>query len=184
MAGKGSTSVFSAGLPGLWQIDTFQVKVGVGVGVMVTVRVPVGVGMGTGGIRLQGPSVSPCRRWAGMAGAGRNSVFSAGLPGLWQMRNLMVVVGVSVGVMVAVGVMVGVGVTVRVRVAVGLMGGVGVRPQGPRVSPWRRWPGTAEAGNTRVFSAGVPGLWQMVTIPPSPGSGVPSAGGSWGSFFC
>ena len=62
MAGNGSTSVFSAGVPGLWQIGTFQVVVGVGVGVMVTVRVPVGVGVGAGGTKSQGPRTSPWRR--------------------------------------------------------------------------------------------------------------------------
>lgn len=119
-----------------------------------------------------------------MAAAGSDSVFSAGVPGLWQMRNLTVMVGVSVGVMVAVGVMVGEGVMVSVRVAVGLMGGVGVRPHGPSMSPCRRWPEMEDAGSTSVFSAGVPGLWQMATIPPSPGSGVPSTDGNWGSFPC
>src|ERR687895_2746691 len=35
---------------------------------------------------------------------------------------------------------------------------------GPRWSPWRRWPSTALWGTSMVFSAGVPGLWQMVTF--------------------
>jgi hypothetical protein len=35
---------------------------------------------------------------------------------------------------------------------------------GPRLSPWRRWPSTALWETSMVFSAGVPGLWQMVTF--------------------
>ena len=35
---------------------------------------------------------------------------------------------------------------------------------GPRVSPWPRWPSTALWGTSMVFSAGVPGLWQMVSF--------------------
>ena len=35
---------------------------------------------------------------------------------------------------------------------------------GPRSSPWRRWPSTALWETSMVFSADVPGLWQMVTF--------------------
>jgi hypothetical protein len=35
---------------------------------------------------------------------------------------------------------------------------------GPRRSPWPRWPSTALLGTSMVFSAGVPGLWQMVSF--------------------
>jgi hypothetical protein len=35
---------------------------------------------------------------------------------------------------------------------------------GPWRSPWPRWPSTALLGTSMVSSAGVPGLWQMVTF--------------------
>ena len=54
-----------------------------------------------------------------MAEGGRNSVFSAGVPGLWQMAIFQVSVGVMVGVTVAVGVIVAVGVTVGVALMQG-----------------------------------------------------------------
>jgi hypothetical protein len=41
---------------------------------------------------------------------------------------------------------------------------VGVVSHGPSWSPWPRWPSTALSGTSMVFSAGVPGLWQMVTF--------------------
>ena len=35
---------------------------------------------------------------------------------------------------------------------------------GPRSSPWPRWPSTALWETSLVFSADVPGLWQMVSF--------------------
>jgi hypothetical protein len=71
----------------------------------------------------------------------------------------VVVVGVVVDVLVEVEVVlvevVVVGAAVVVVVSVS---------HGPRWSPWPRWPSTALWGTSMVFSAGVPGLWQMVTF--------------------
>jgi hypothetical protein len=65
------------------------------------------------------------------------------------------VVGVVVEVLVEVLVVLLVDVLVEV---------VEVVPHGPGWSPWSRWPSTALSGTSMVFSAGVPGLWQMVTL--------------------
>jgi len=70
------------------------------------------------------------------------------------------VVGVVVEVLVEVVLVV---LLVDVLVEVVLVEVV-VVPHGPRVSPWPRWPSTALWGTSMVFSAGVPGLWQMVTF--------------------
>jgi hypothetical protein len=77
---------------------------------------------------------------------------------------VLVVVGVVV-VLVVVGVVV---VLVVVGVVVVLV--VVVSPHSPKKSPCPRWPRSALSGTCRVFSAGVPGLWQMVTF-----SGVAAA---------
>ena len=53
---------------------------------------------------------------------------------------------------------------VDVLVEVVLVEVVVVVSHGPRRSPWPRWPSTALWGTSLVFSAGVPGLWQMVTF--------------------
>src|ERR671914_440617 len=53
---------------------------------------------------------------------------------------------------------------VDVLVEVVLVEVVVVVSHGPRWSPWPRWPSTALWGTSLVFSAGVPGLWQMVTF--------------------
>jgi hypothetical protein len=51
------------------------------------------------------------------------------------------------------------GVTVSVIVAVGVIGGVAVRPvHEPSISPCLMWAGTAGASTIRVCCAGVPGL--------------------------
>jgi hypothetical protein len=80
--------------------------------------------------------------------------------------SVVVVVGVSVVVVVGVSVVVVVGVSVVVVVlVVGAAVVVGVVvSHGPRRSPWPRWPSTALWGTSMVFSAGVPGLWQMVSF--------------------
>ncbi len=78
---------------------------------------------------------------------------------------VLVVVGVVV-VLVVVGVvvvLVVVGVVV-VLVVVEVVVVVVVSPHSPKVSPCPRWPRTALSGRYMVFSAGVPGLWQMVTF--------------------
>jgi hypothetical protein len=79
----------------------------------------------------------------------------------------VVVVGVVVVVeVVLVGVVVEVLVVllVDVLVEVVLVEVVVVVSHGPRRSPWPRWPLTALLGTSLVCSAGVPGLWQMVTF--------------------
>ena len=68
----------------------------------------------------------------------------------------VVVVGVVVEVLVEV--------LVVLLVEVVLVEVVVVLSHGPRWSPWPRWPSTALSGTSMVFSAGVPGLWQMVTL--------------------
>jgi hypothetical protein len=85
--------------------------------------------------------------------------------------SVVVVVGVSVVVVVGVSVVVVVGVSVVVVVGVSVVEVVGVSvvvvvvvSHGPRRSPWPRWPSTALWGTSLVFSAGVPGLWQMMTF--------------------
>ena len=80
---------------------------------------------------------------------------------------LVEVVGVVVDVEVeVVGVVVEVLVVLLVvlLVEVVLVEVVVVVPHGPGWSPWPRWPSTALWGTSMVFSAGVPGLWQMVTF--------------------
>jgi hypothetical protein len=75
-----------------------------------------------------------------------------------------VVVDVEVvGVVEVEVVLVGVVVEVLVEVEVVLVEVV-VVSHGPRWSPWPRWLSTALWGTSMVFSAGVPGLWQMVTF--------------------
>jgi hypothetical protein len=71
------------------------------------------------------------------------------------------VVGVVVEVVLLVEVLVVEVVLVVVGAAVVV---VVVVPHGPRWSPWPRWPSTALWGTSLVFSAGVPGLWQMVSF--------------------
>ena len=71
----------------------------------------------------------------------------------------VVVVGVVVEVLVEVLVVLLVVLVVGAAVVV-----VVVVSHGPRWSPWPRWPSTALWGTSMVFSAGVPGLWQMVTF--------------------
>jgi hypothetical protein len=67
-----------------------------------------------------------------------------------------------VGVVVLVDVEVVLLVDVLVEVVLVEVGGV--VSHGRRRSPWRRWPSTALSGTSMVFSSGVPGLWQMVTL--------------------
>jgi hypothetical protein len=67
------------------------------------------------------------------------------------------VVGVVVEVLVEVLVVLLVDVLVDVEV-------VGVVSHRPRRSPWSRWLSTALWETSLVFSAGVPGLWQIVTF--------------------
>jgi hypothetical protein len=80
----------------------------------------------------------------------------------------VVVVGVVVEVLVDVEVVLVevVLVVLLVDVLVEVVGVVVVVvvPHGRRRSPWRRWPSTALSGTSMVFSSGVPGLWQMVTL--------------------
>ena len=72
---------------------------------------------------------------------------------------------VLVGVVVEVLVVLLVDVLVEVVLVVGAaVVVVVVLSHGPRRSPWPRWPSTALLGTSMVFSAGVPGLWQMVTF--------------------
>jgi hypothetical protein len=73
---------------------------------------------------------------------------------------LVVVVGPSVVVVVVVGPSVVVVVVVGPSVVVVVV----VSPHSPKVSPCPRWPRSALSGRYRVFSAGVPGLWQMGTF--------------------
>jgi hypothetical protein len=83
---------------------------------------------------------------------------------------LVVVVGPSVVVVVVVGpsvvvvVVVGPSVVVVVVVGPSVVVVVVVSPHSPKVSPCPRWPRSALSGRYRVFSAGVPGLWQMGTF--------------------
>ena len=77
----------------------------------------------------------------------------------------VVLVGVVVDVLVEVEVVL---VEVLVEVVLVVVGAAVVvvvwLSHGPRRSPWPRWPSTALLGTSMVFSAGVPGLWQMVTF--------------------
>ena len=75
----------------------------------------------------------------------------------------VVLVGVVVEVLVEVEV-VGVSVVEVVLVVGAAVVVVVVVSHGPGWSPWPRWPSTALWGTSMVFSAGVPGLWQMVTF--------------------
>jgi hypothetical protein len=80
---------------------------------------------------------------------------------------LVVVVGPSVVVVLVVGPSVVVVLVVGPSVVVVLVVGpsvvvvLDVSPHSPKVSPCPRWPRSALSGRYRVFSAGVPGLWQM-----------------------
>jgi hypothetical protein len=80
------------------------------------------------------------------------------------------VVGVVVEVLVEVVLVdvevVGVVVEVLVEVEVVLLvvEVVVVVPHGPGWSPWSRWLSTALWETSMVFSSGVPGLWQMLTL--------------------
>ena len=76
----------------------------------------------------------------------------------------VVLVGVVVEVLVEVLVVLLVEVVLVEVVLVVGAAVVVVVPHGPSRSPWPRWPSTALWGTSMVFSAGVPGLWQMVTI--------------------
>jgi hypothetical protein len=71
------------------------------------------------------------------------------------------VVGVVVDVLVEVLVVLLVDVLVVVVVGAAV---VVVVPHGPLVSPCPRCPPSALSGTLKVFSSGVPGLWQMVTF--------------------
>jgi hypothetical protein len=54
-----------------------------------------------------------------------------------------------------------------------MLPGAGAYPQAPVLSPCPRWSLKEEAGIDLVFSAGVPGLWQIVTLSlPPDGTGV------------
>jgi hypothetical protein len=80
---------------------------------------------------------------------------------------LVVVVGPSVVVVLVVGPSVVVVLVVGPSVVVVLVVGPSVvvvlvvSPHSPKMSPCPRWPRSALSGRYRVFSAGVPGLWQM-----------------------
>jgi hypothetical protein len=77
---------------------------------------------------------------------------------------LVVVLVVVVGPSVVVVVVVGPSVVVVVVVGPSVVVVVVVSPHSPKVSPCPRWPRSALSGRYRVFSAGVPGLWQMGTF--------------------
>jgi hypothetical protein len=83
---------------------------------------------------------------------------------LVEVEVVGVVVEVEVVLVDVEVVVVGVVVEVLVEVEVVLVEVVVVVSHGPRWSPWPRWPSTALRGTSMVFSAGVPGLWQMVTF--------------------
>jgi hypothetical protein len=72
-------------------------------------------------------------------------------------------VGVVVEVLVEVLVVLLVDVLVEVVLVV-LVVLVVVVPHRPGWSPWRTWLATALWETSMVFSSGVPGLWQMVTL--------------------
>jgi hypothetical protein len=74
------------------------------------------------------------------------------------------VVVVLVVVLVVLVVVVGPSVVVVVVVGPSVVVVVVVSPHSPKVSPCPRWPRSALSGRYRVFSAGVPGLWQMGTF--------------------
>ena len=80
----------------------------------------------------------------------------------------VVLVGVVVEVLVDVEVvLVEVLVVLLVDVLVEVVVGaavVVVVPHGPVVSPCPRCPPSALSGTLKVFSSGVPGLWQMITF--------------------
>jgi hypothetical protein len=81
-----------------------------------------------------------------------------GVPALQSLPfGMHIGVVVEVEVVLVEVVLVGVVVGAAVVVVVGLS-------HGPRWSPWPRWPSTALLGTSLVCSAGVPGLWQMVTF--------------------
>src|SRR5919112_3126251 len=82
-----------------------------------------------------------------------------------EVVGVVVLVDVEVvGVVVEVLVEVEVVLLVDVLVEVVLVEVVVVLSHGPRRSPWPRWPSTALWGTSMVFSAGVPGLWQLVSF--------------------
>jgi hypothetical protein len=83
--------------------------------------------------------------------------------GIQEGVSVVEVVGVSVVEVVGVSVVEVVGVSVVEVVGVSVVEVVAVS-HGPGWSPWPRWPSTALWGTSMVFSAGVPGLWQMVTF--------------------
>jgi hypothetical protein len=74
------------------------------------------------------------------------------------------VVGVVVEVLVEVLVVLLVDVLVEVVLVDVEVVLVEVVVHGPRRSPWRRWLLTALWETSMVFSSGVPGLWQMVSL--------------------
>jgi hypothetical protein len=84
----------------------------------------------------------------------------------WAVCSVQVpLFGMHIGVVVVEVVLVEVEVVLVVVVVVGAaVVVVVVLSHGPRRSPWPRWPSTALSGTSLVFSAGVPGLWQMVTF--------------------
>ena len=114
----------------MWQISTLSLLLpesGVGgVGVAVgSSGCGVDVGVGGAGGFSHGPMWAPWPMWPPSAATlGKVSVFSAGVPGLWQIVTGSTLPGV--GVMVTVGVAVAVGVTVIVGVGVAVLVGVRV----------------------------------------------------------
>jgi hypothetical protein len=75
--------------------------------------------------------------------------------------EVVVVVGVVVVLVVVLVVVVGPSVVVVLVVGPSVVVVLDVSPHSPKVSPCPRWPRSALSGRYRVFSAGVPGLWQM-----------------------
>jgi hypothetical protein len=74
------------------------------------------------------------------------------------------VVLVVVLVVLLVDVLVEVVLVVLVVVGAAVVVVVGLSPHGPSRSPWSRWLATARWETSMVFSAGVPGLWQMIAF--------------------
>jgi hypothetical protein len=83
------------------------------------------------------------------------------LGGYYGIGVVVVLVVVLVVLVVVLVVVVGPSVVVVVVVGPSVVVVVVVSPHSPKVSPCPRWPRSALSGRYRVFSAGVPGLWQM-----------------------
>jgi hypothetical protein len=86
------------------------------------------------------------------------------LGGYYGIGVVVVLVVVLVVLVVVLVVVVGPSVVVVVVVGPSVVVVVVVSPHSPKVSPCPRWPRSALSGRYRVFSAGVPGLWQMGTF--------------------